>query len=281
MTGTTRLGLRPCVPRGVPRAGAPLEERMGWDGIDELRAELRGWRTRALRDLPFRHHRPEGARDGARRSAYAAQGRAAHYMGYRPSYLVAAGAARGAVRAVCARDDRRIRRRVRPPRTSLRRRRGDRVPARRAAPAGAGQAQPSRGGPQSRQTRLPVARRSAERPRSGTCVTASSVAASAPASRRRSKPASSSRSIRGRHGRPGAAPSPRSGSCPPCRPRRPDGRASPAGPERADRGHPRRAPRPGWAGRMRVIRRSCRGRSSPGVPTRRRASAGRGGRPSA
>jgi poly-beta-1,6-N-acetyl-D-glucosamine synthase len=65
----------------------PLEEQMGWDGIDALKAELRGWRSRTVAELPFRHHRPEGARDGARRSAYAAQGRAAHYMGYRAWYL--------------------------------------------------------------------------------------------------------------------------------------------------------------------------------------------------
>jgi len=66
----------------------PLEEHMGWDGIDALKAQLRGWRCGIQPDLPFRHHRPEGARDGARTAAYAAQGRAAHYMGYRPSYLV-------------------------------------------------------------------------------------------------------------------------------------------------------------------------------------------------
>lgn len=66
----------------------PLDEHMGWDGIDALKAELRGWRSGRQLDLPFRHHRPEGARDGARGSAYAAQGRAAHYMGYRPLYLV-------------------------------------------------------------------------------------------------------------------------------------------------------------------------------------------------
>jgi glycosyltransferase involved in cell wall biosynthesis len=66
----------------------PLEERIGWDGIDEFKASLRGWRTRTLVDLPFRHHRREGARDGSRRRAWLARGRAARYMGYRPWYLV-------------------------------------------------------------------------------------------------------------------------------------------------------------------------------------------------
>ena len=66
----------------------PLEDGMGWDGIDELKAQSRGWSTRVLADLSFRHHRPVGARDGSRRRRLA-EGRGAHYMGYRASYLVA------------------------------------------------------------------------------------------------------------------------------------------------------------------------------------------------
>ena len=66
---------------------SPLEPRFGWDGIDELRAQARGWTTSTLRDLPFRHHRDEGARDSAWRG-FAAQGATAHFMGYRPSYLL-------------------------------------------------------------------------------------------------------------------------------------------------------------------------------------------------
>src|SRR5206468_1167567 len=31
----------------------PLEERMGWDGIDELKAGVRGWSVRTIPDLPF------------------------------------------------------------------------------------------------------------------------------------------------------------------------------------------------------------------------------------
>jgi len=67
----------------------PLEDRMGWDGIDSLRASLQGWLTVTLPDLSFRHYRREGERDGSRRRAWAAQGRASHYMGYRWWYLVA------------------------------------------------------------------------------------------------------------------------------------------------------------------------------------------------
>lgn len=70
------------------QAVRPLEERMGWDGIDALKANLSGWETRIVPRLHFRHHRVEGERDGRRSLAWAAQGRASHYMGYRFSYLV-------------------------------------------------------------------------------------------------------------------------------------------------------------------------------------------------
>lgn len=66
---------------------APLVERVGWDGIDELKATVRGWRTSVLPDIPFYHHRSVGARDGGRHRRAAAQGRAAYYMGYRFGYL--------------------------------------------------------------------------------------------------------------------------------------------------------------------------------------------------
>jgi glycosyltransferase involved in cell wall biosynthesis len=66
----------------------PLDERMGWDGLDQLKAVARGWKVDRVPGLQFRHHRREGLRDGSRRRVWAAQGSAAHYMGYRFSYLV-------------------------------------------------------------------------------------------------------------------------------------------------------------------------------------------------
>jgi glycosyltransferase involved in cell wall biosynthesis len=66
----------------------PLEPRLGWDGIDEVIAVVRGWHTKSIRSLPFFHHRMVGQRDGLRR-AFRDQGSTAHYMGYRPSYLFA------------------------------------------------------------------------------------------------------------------------------------------------------------------------------------------------
>jgi poly-beta-1,6-N-acetyl-D-glucosamine synthase len=79
--GACRAYRRECL-----RDVLPLEERQGWDEIDALKAQLRGWRVGTLFELPFYHHRPEGDRDGAR-ARWADQGDTAHYMGYRPSYL--------------------------------------------------------------------------------------------------------------------------------------------------------------------------------------------------
>jgi poly-beta-1,6-N-acetyl-D-glucosamine synthase len=66
----------------------PFEERVAWDGIDEFKANARGWRTTTFEQLPFRHHRREGERDGSSWQARRNQGHAAYYVGYRPWYLV-------------------------------------------------------------------------------------------------------------------------------------------------------------------------------------------------
>ena len=81
--GAMRAYRRPCLELVMP-----LEEREGWDELDALKARLEGWSTRVLADLPFRHHRKMGQRDGRRR-VWLAQGETAHYMGYRFSYLLA------------------------------------------------------------------------------------------------------------------------------------------------------------------------------------------------
>jgi biofilm PGA synthesis N-glycosyltransferase PgaC len=67
----------------------PLEARHGWDGIDQLKARARGWKTRTFTDLPFRHHRTEGLHDGSTWAHWLANGDTAYFMGYRPSYLLA------------------------------------------------------------------------------------------------------------------------------------------------------------------------------------------------
>ena len=82
-------------PRGASRAYRwallddvfALEPELGWDGVDEVMAELRGYRTAGFIDFGFRHHRKVGEREGRLRAG-SALGRQAWYMGYRPTYLV-------------------------------------------------------------------------------------------------------------------------------------------------------------------------------------------------
>ena len=82
-------------PRGASRAYRStlldmvfsLEPQLGWDGVDEVMAALRGYRTEGFKDLGFRHHRRVGEREGHLRAG-AAIGRQAWYMGYRPSYVL-------------------------------------------------------------------------------------------------------------------------------------------------------------------------------------------------
>jgi glycosyltransferase involved in cell wall biosynthesis len=63
-----------------------LHPAMGWDGIDEYAARARGWEVRVLEDLPIRHHRRRGARQRWYRARWE-EGNAAHFMGYRPTFL--------------------------------------------------------------------------------------------------------------------------------------------------------------------------------------------------
>jgi glycosyltransferase involved in cell wall biosynthesis len=80
--GASRAYRRACLADVVP-----LEERQGWDEIDAIKAQLHGWEVGTLADVPFRHLRAEGRRDGGRKR-WADQGDTAHYMGYRFSYLL-------------------------------------------------------------------------------------------------------------------------------------------------------------------------------------------------
>jgi glycosyltransferase involved in cell wall biosynthesis len=85
-------------PRGASRAYRwemledvfALEPELGWDGVDVVWAELRGYRTEGFKDLGFRHHRKVGEREGRLRAG-TSLGHQAWYMGYRPSYVVLRG----------------------------------------------------------------------------------------------------------------------------------------------------------------------------------------------
>jgi glycosyltransferase involved in cell wall biosynthesis len=87
VTGSTVWGASRAFRWACLQDVLPFEERVAWDGIDEFKANARGWRTQAFEDISFLHHRREGERDGAWR-ARRHQGHAAYYVGYRPWYLV-------------------------------------------------------------------------------------------------------------------------------------------------------------------------------------------------
>ena len=87
VTGDTVWGAARAFRWDCLREVGPVEERFSWDSLSQLRANALGWSTRTLLDLPFRHHRPEGARDGDRRRARINEGHSAYYMWYRPWYL--------------------------------------------------------------------------------------------------------------------------------------------------------------------------------------------------
>jgi glycosyltransferase involved in cell wall biosynthesis len=88
VTGDHVRGASRCYRRECLDDVSPLEERVGWDGVDELKAAVRGWRTKLLRDVPFHHHRRVGERDGASTTRWSRLGRGSYFMGYRFSYLL-------------------------------------------------------------------------------------------------------------------------------------------------------------------------------------------------
>jgi GT2 family glycosyltransferase len=58
-----------------------VEERLGWDTIDETYARMLGFRTRSFEDLVARHHRPVASADGLLRGR-ARHGQAAYVLRY-------------------------------------------------------------------------------------------------------------------------------------------------------------------------------------------------------
>jgi biofilm PGA synthesis N-glycosyltransferase PgaC len=96
--GPTRFYRRACLEQI-----SPIPAILGWDTIDETRARMRGWRTRAI-ELPTGdpvHLRRMGSREGVLRG-YRRAGRAAYAYGSDPVYLLAAAAVRLRDRPVVA-----------------------------------------------------------------------------------------------------------------------------------------------------------------------------------
>jgi len=60
----------------------------GWDTVDEVKANMCGWRTRSFLDLKAIHYRPTGAAEGTWRDGVK-NGRADYISGYHPLFMLA------------------------------------------------------------------------------------------------------------------------------------------------------------------------------------------------
>jgi biofilm PGA synthesis N-glycosyltransferase PgaC len=59
----------------------------GWDTVDELKANMLGWKTRSFPEFQLLHHRYTGAADGAWKNAIK-DGRANYITGYHPLFML-------------------------------------------------------------------------------------------------------------------------------------------------------------------------------------------------
>jgi glycosyltransferase involved in cell wall biosynthesis len=79
--GALKLYSRECL-----EAIGGVQERLGWDTIDETYARMRGFETRSLPELQALHHRPVATRGGALRGR-ARHGQCAYILRYSPWWV--------------------------------------------------------------------------------------------------------------------------------------------------------------------------------------------------
>lgn len=79
-------GALKCYSRACFEAIGGVQERLGWDTIDETYARMRGFRTRSFSDLVSVHHRPLGSADGTLRGR-ARHGECAYIAHYGPLWV--------------------------------------------------------------------------------------------------------------------------------------------------------------------------------------------------
>jgi glycosyltransferase involved in cell wall biosynthesis len=64
-----------------------LIQTTGWDTVDELKANMLGWKTSTFPELPLIHHRKTGEADGCWRNWFK-NGRANYNVGYHPLFML-------------------------------------------------------------------------------------------------------------------------------------------------------------------------------------------------
>ena len=80
--GATKIYRRACWEQISPLPAYP-----GWDTIDEVKANMHGWRTRSLRGIPLYQQRATGGADGAWRN-WLKNGLANYVTGYHPLFML-------------------------------------------------------------------------------------------------------------------------------------------------------------------------------------------------
>jgi glycosyltransferase involved in cell wall biosynthesis len=67
-----------------------LVPHLGWDAIDDFKAQMHGWQTRTFEDLVVLHYRPVGKRSGAFNSGVE-HGRGNYFLGTHPLFIIVRG----------------------------------------------------------------------------------------------------------------------------------------------------------------------------------------------
>jgi len=70
-----------------------LVKHLGWDTIDEIKAQYHGWKTRSYKELVIIHHKVTGKNTGVFKWAVKL-GQSDYYCGYHPLFLLAKGVRR-------------------------------------------------------------------------------------------------------------------------------------------------------------------------------------------
>ena len=64
-----------------------LVEKLGWDTVDEIKAQMLGWKTQSFRELKVIHYRKTGSAGGMIRGKIS-YGQANYFAGYHPLFMI-------------------------------------------------------------------------------------------------------------------------------------------------------------------------------------------------
>jgi len=71
--------------------GGALEQRICWDIIDDIKAQMKGWHTRSFSNIKFIHHKRIGFKQGNIVKTQMKAGQILYTFGYHPLFLIGKG----------------------------------------------------------------------------------------------------------------------------------------------------------------------------------------------